>query len=314
MKKVLAFALTLCMVAALFCVGGAAAFADDFAVTGQVELVCSYSPGGGHDAMARGIQQSFADTGILTNNFVVTYKPGGSHTIGMSYVSGKEGHDDVLMMVTKAFITGPIQLGLEMSYKDFTPIVGFAREMNLLVVPGNSPYQSIEDVKNADKYLIFAGSGVGTNEELCANLMIEDGFNLEFVPYGSSGEVMTMLLGNHADIGMCSYGDIAAYLEGGEIRALACVGPERKAALPELPTMVELGYDNVNIWGCRAVYGPPGMSEEAQQWWIEKFGELFATEEWAKNYLEPQGVDPMFLTADDLQAYYASVYEEEINR
>jgi len=78
---------------------------------------------------------------------------------------------------------------------------------------------------------------------------------------------------------------------------------ERMEAYPDVPTAKELGHD-IEYYMQRSINGPPGMSAEAQAWYIDLFGKLFASDEWQK-YCQDDGLTcDQFLGGDDLMAFH----------
>ncbi|MDF2761242.1 MAG: hypothetical protein K0S99_3877, partial [Thermomicrobiales bacterium] len=109
-----------------------------------IEFVIQYAPGGGSDNFGRMITSVLAQEGLSDATFNVVNREGGSGSVGQAYVAGKEGDNYTLMTMTSALVTGPLVLGLEHNYEDFTPIARLAADQLLIVVPADSEFQTIE--------------------------------------------------------------------------------------------------------------------------------------------------------------------------
>jgi tripartite-type tricarboxylate transporter receptor subunit TctC len=84
---------------------------------------------------------------------------------------------------------------------------------------------------------------------------------MEPVHYKSGGEAVLDLVASRADINVGNLPAVQSFLADGRIRVLAVLGDERLAALPDVPTMAELGYENAEVYSWTAVFAPAGTPE-----------------------------------------------------
>jgi len=268
---------------------GAAQLPDNYPDQ-PIEFIVQYAPGGGSDNFARMITSVLAQEGLSDATFNVINREGGSGSVGQAYVAGKEGDNYTLMTMTSALVTGPLVLGLEHNFEDFTPIARLAADQLLIVVPAASEFQTIEDLLEAAKAapdeVSWGGTGLGGEDSLLLGQIEKaSGANLNYISFESGGEVQVALLGGHIDVASSNPNEIIGQLEAGELRPLAVAGDARLEGLPDVPTLQEKEFD-VLYQQARGVVGPPGMDPEVAQYWADLLKEMTETERWQTEYLE----------------------------
>ncbi len=255
-----------------------------------IEFVVPYAPGGGSDIFARTVTSMLQEEGIVDGAINIVNREGGSGTVGGAYVVGKKGDNHVLMAMTSAVVTNPLVLDTDVGYDDFTPIARLVLDQLLVIVPADSPYQTIEDLIEAGKakpdQVRWGGTGLGGEDSLLlAQMEKESGANLNYISFESGGEVQAALLGKHVDVASANPVEVLGQLEAGQLRALAVAGAERLKALPEVPTLTEKGVEAV-YEQVRGVFGPPDMDPEAAQFWADALKRLSESEQWQTEYVD----------------------------
>jgi tripartite-type tricarboxylate transporter receptor subunit TctC len=129
------------------------------------------------------------------------------------------------------------------------------------------------------------------------------GLDMTYVPFPGGGDVAKNLVGNHINSTVNNPAEELEFMRAGETRPLVQFTDERMAAFPDVPTAKELGHDLV-YYMQRSINGPPGMSKEAQDWYINLFKTLYESEEWQK-YCTDEGLDcAQWVAGDDLEAFH----------
>lgn len=258
--------------------------------TGQQEkvlLIAPAAPGGGWDALAREMQNGLREED-LRFNVEVRNAEGAGGTIGLAQTANRQGQSNVLTMTGMGMVGAVETTGSPYTMADSTPIAQVASEYLAVVVPADSPYQSLDDLAEAWRgevgTLPVAGGSMGGVDQIFAaqvarSMDITPG-EINYLPYAGGGEVLTSLLSGTSRVGFGSLSDFGDQIgEGAPLRALAVSSPERLEGV-DVPTIVEQGYD-VEMSNWRGVIAPPGLSEEETERLEALVAELVATDSWA---------------------------------
>ncbi|MBV9891897.1 MAG: tripartite tricarboxylate transporter substrate binding protein [Rhizobacter sp.] len=148
---------------------------------------------------------------------------------------------------------------------DITPIsVVGATPFVLVVNPNKLPAQDAKELvalmKAKPGAYNLASSGNGTIIHLAGEMFVDAaGVDARHIPYKGVGPMLADLLGGQVDFGVVALPAVQGYLKSGQLRAIGVMGKTRVASLPELPTMAEQGFPDVDIAGWFAVVGPKGL-------------------------------------------------------
>jgi tripartite-type tricarboxylate transporter receptor subunit TctC len=151
--------------------------------------------------------------------------------------------------------------------KDFTPIILVASVPNVLVVPGNSPYNSVADIVKAAKErpgkLNYGSAGVGSSQHLAAELFksLAGGIDIVHVPYKGTSAAETDLVAGHIDL-VLDTTTCLPFIAAGKMKALAVASRTRNPALPNVPTFDEAGITGVYSGAWYGYMGPANMPRE----------------------------------------------------
>ncbi len=260
------------------------------------EMIVPMSAGGGSDVFIRTLTKVVADNKLSPQPMVVVNKPGGSGSIGWSYVANDhKGNPYELSTVSSSFYTGPLSGQSPVSYKDFTHIMALCVDPNLLLVSADSKYQTLQELladakANPEKISAAGSSGLSVDAITFYSLQEKSGTKMKYVPFGGGGEVMTSIMGKHTTYGFLGPSEAAAQIEAGKLRALAVTTADRVSGeLKDVPTLKELGYDIV-MAQTRGIVAPTGISAEQVKYLEDVFTKAAATPEWKKfvadNFME----------------------------
>ncbi len=261
-----------------------------------VELIIMAGAGGGADQIARLLQGLIEKKGLSPRPFIPINKPGGSGGEALRYLKDKAGDDHVLMVTLNSFYTTPIiQKGLNVDPLTFTPIGRMALDTFLLWV--NSDRKDITDldsyvkaVKSEGKSWTVGGTGSGQEDSILTAMMEKEfGYKVTYIPFSGGGTVAKNLIGNHIDSTVNNPAEQNEFYRAGLSKPLVQFTDTRMATYPDIPTAKELGVD-IEYYMQRSINGPPGMSKEAQEWYINLFKTLYDSEEWQTFCIE-DGLD-----------------------
>lgn len=229
----------------------------------SVSLVLPFTPGGGTDIVARVLIDGFAES--LGANAVMEHKPGATTTVGARYVARARPDGLTLFLGSNsAFSQAPFayrNLGYD-PIADFTPISLLFSSAYLLVANPRwkSFAQVIEQAKRAPNSVSYGTWGVGSTAHL---LMLDmndrTGTEMLHVPFGGPAPALTEILAGRIDLMFTTFAPARAHVLEGRLSALGTPHEERLTAVPQVPTMIELGLPGflVSAWWCLA--GPAGL-------------------------------------------------------
>ena len=272
-----------------------------------IELVVPASAGGGSDIMARLIVDIIQKNNFSSQTIMVVNKPGGSSAAGHSYVNSKPNPNYTLFTANTAHVLS-MNINKSKSPKgEFTMIANLAMDNVVFVTSADSPYKTFDDALTAIKAnpkALTVGTADNLDKLCVVQINQEAGVDFNTVYFNSAGEISTALLGNHVEFGIFNPGECIGLVEGGKLRALAAFSPTRLAApFDTAPTFAELGYPGVEFQMSRSIMAGAGMSREAQLYWSDVMEKVCATDEWKQNYIEKDGLEDLFLNADDFTKF-----------
>jgi tripartite-type tricarboxylate transporter receptor subunit TctC len=262
-----------CMHRRTFVVGGLAAAAalatrPAFAAWPDkpITVVVPYAPGGTADALARLISQHLGPK--LNTSAVVLNKAGASGIIGAASVAqaAPDGYT-VLYDATPLSINPHLQKMPFDPEKDLVPVTMVAVTPMLVVVPKNSPYNTLQDLiaaaKKAPGKLTFGSGGQGTVQYMGAELFNQAaGIKMLHVPYKSGGMALTAIVGAEVDLGFGNLPALSQHVKNGTMKALAITSPQRNPLFPDVPTISEVAVKNYESYEWNGIFVPKGTPAE----------------------------------------------------
>ena len=240
--------------------------------TKPVKIIVPFPPGGSADPIARVISAKLATS--LGQPFVVENKPGASGSIGTGIAakSPPDGYTFVVVFDTHAvnpFLIADMPFDTQ---KDLQPVmlVGVA-PLAIATLP-TKPYKNLADVVAAAKVnpnaVTFGSVQNGSTGHLEMLLWQKAaGVRLTHAPYRGAAPMVTDALGGHIELAIGSAAVIAPHVRSGKLRGIAVIGQNRSSAMPEVATLVEQGYPNLNAYAWWGIYAPAGLPKVI----LEKF-------------------------------------------
>jgi putative tricarboxylic transport membrane protein len=293
--------------------------------TGTLQIMAPAGAGGGWDTTARELQRVFGETGIIEGDVEVFNVEGAGGTIGLAELVNEHAGDENMIMVMGLVMIGGIGLNESpVTLDQVTPIAQLTGEFEVIVVPADSPYQTLDDLIadfTADPTLISWGGGSagGTDHLLIALIAQQIGVDptqVNYVPFSGGGEALASVMGGQTSAGVSGLGEWAAQIEAGELRALALSGraggseatpaaggtPQAGNDLAaSIPTLQEQGID-LELANWRGVVAPPDLSPESVANIVATFDELVASDGW-QAALETNGWTDLYLAGDEFKTY-----------
>jgi tripartite-type tricarboxylate transporter receptor subunit TctC len=212
-----------------------------------VRIIVPFAPAGPTDIMARILSQHLGDA--LGGTVIVENKPGAGGNIGIGQAARAEPDGYTLLLTSSAYVVNP---GLYATipydpHKDFAPIAELGTSPNVILANPKFGINSITELiarakANPDE-LNYAGPGIGTTPHLSGELFkIVSGVQMTHVPFSGAGPAIQAIVSGTTQIAFAALPPAHPHIAAGALKALAVTGTHRWFDLPDVPTMVELGY------------------------------------------------------------------------
>ncbi|MDB5805102.1 MAG: hypothetical protein JWN73_2424 [Betaproteobacteria bacterium] len=216
--------------------------------TRTITIEVGYSAGGPTDVLARLLAEDIGNT--LGRAVVVDNKVGANAVIATEYVEHAEPDGYTILMNTISHNVNPLLQPGRVKYdpiKNFTPISQVAVLPQIIVVAGNSPYNTLGDLvkkaQSAPGVVTYGSAGVGGSAHL-ASALLEDRarIKLNHIPFKGNGPALIEVMSGRVDFMFYPMVGIVDYVGSGKVRVLAVTTAKRHPDYPTVPTTAELGY------------------------------------------------------------------------
>lgn len=236
--------------------------------TKPVRLIVPFPPGSGVDVLSRVIAPPLGEQ--LGQQVIADNRGGASGLIGAELAAKAPADGYTLLMATASMLTvSPVLRKVPYSVtKDFTYITQLGTTYSLLVVHPSMPTRSVKQLialaRAKPDVITYASTGIATPPHMAGELFkLRAGVKIVHVPYKGSGPAITDLLGGHVDLFFINMQSAMSYVNSKRVRPLAVTSTRRHELVPEVPTMLESGFNDFvagNTW-----YGlltPAGVPRE----------------------------------------------------
>ncbi len=305
MKRTLFAAALLAALAAV-----STARAQDAYPTKPVSVVVPFSPGGISDVIGRPFVHSLGKA--LKQSFIIENRPGAGGGVGMAYAARAKPDGYTLMVALSSISAIPASdrlFGRPPAYeiKQFAPIALISADPAFLVVRADSPWKTVKDLVEAAKAkpggIPYGSTGnYGTMHVGMEMFAHAAGIKMNHIPYGGGGQQVAAIVGNQVEAITQLPATIAGQIAGGKLKALATFAPARVAGFPEVQTMKELGFPEVEYFVWTGFFAPAGTPPEVLAALRRGAREVVQDPEF-RNAMDKLRAPIVYKDADEFQAY-----------
>lgn len=228
-----------------------------------IRIVVPFAPGGVTDAQARRLGEKLAQS--MGQQVIVDNRPGAGGTVGAAMVA-KSAPDGYTLLLSTFGNAVNESLFDNLPYrfaKDFAPVAPLATVDNVLVVHPDVPAKTVRELvalaQSKPGALNFASSGIGGSVHMAGELFkMATGLDIVHVPYKGNVPAQLDLLAGRVEMEFDNIPSAIRHIQAGSLRALATTGPTRSKLLPDVPTMREAGFPDVEVIAWSGVAAPAG--------------------------------------------------------
>jgi tripartite-type tricarboxylate transporter receptor subunit TctC len=304
MKRILA-AIFFALVAQPLVCQTAQAFPDR-----PIKLIVASPAGGPPDVMARLLSDKMA--AILGQPVIVENRGGAGGTIGARSVAPAEPDGYTLLMgSTSTLLIAPlIYKNAGYNAGTFSPIARIAESTEVLAVHPSVPVGSVAELVGLAKAkpgaLNYGSAGIGTLPHLEGELVkARAQIEMNHVPYRGGGQALTGLLGGQIQVLFSTLTQMLPHLQDGRLRGLAVTSATRSKLAPDIPTMVESGFDQFVTASITAIVAPPGTPIDIRRRLNEAVAGALASDE-VERSLSATGGEARLTSPEELGSYLAT--------
>jgi putative tricarboxylic transport membrane protein len=281
----------------------------------NVECIAPANPGGGWDFTCRQIGRLLGEQQHVPGNMQVTNMAGGVGAAAYSHVMSRRADDPNVIVATST--VGVTQIAQNRYPADIDAMRWLAMlgaDVGVILVKPDSPYQSLDDLLEAIKAdpeaVVFGGSsGAGGWDHLrllllaqAAGVPSEGLTRIRWVQYEGGTDAVTQMLGGFIDVVSTDLGEIAGFVEAGQIEALTVMSDEPlPGKFESIPTAKSQGYD-ITGYNWRGFYIGGEVPDEAYDFWVDTLEKVYESEAWQTVAVE-SGLTPIWRGGDDFQSF-----------
>ena len=228
-----------------------------------VRAIVPFAPGGATDIIARVISQELSRR--LGQQFYVDNVAGASGNIGTGQAAKAAPDGYTVLFAFSSLVTNPAIFD-KVPYdplKDFAPVTLLATAPAVLCVNASLRAKTVQElvsmIRASGSKFTFASGGTGTQPHLAGEqFRLSLGLDLVHVPFNGGGPALASVAGGHAPMSFTTLTPAVPHVKEGRLRALAVTGKSRSASVPDVPTMTEAGYPEVDADTWVGVIVPAG--------------------------------------------------------
>ena len=270
-----------------------------------IKVMIGYAPGGSTDVVARLLAPKLGEK--LGQPIVIENKPGGAGDLAAEVMLQSPPDGYTLMMSTVALHAinpGMIKQRFH-PIDDFTPIALVSSYPMIMIGSPQTSFKSIDELKDlaGKQPTFYASSGVGSPGHLSGELLRKaTGANLTHVPYKGGAPSVTAIMSGEAQVNFATLPAVVPQIRANRVRPIGLAARERNPAVPDVPTMAELGLAEFEVGTWSGLIGPKGIPADIVQKINTAVAEVVKDEAVRKRLLD-EGSEIMTMSPADFGAF-----------
>lgn len=267
-----------------------------------IRIIVPFTPASPNDVVARLLAQQL--TTRLGQNVIVDNRPGAGTNAGTKAAASAEPNGYTLIFNSSSMVVSPAMYknpGYDPE-KNFVPVANAVFGTWLTVVeksiPANTVPEFIAYAKKNPGKLAF-GYGQGTAPQLVSEwLKVREGLDMTSVPYKGGAQAVIDLIGGRIQFHIGAASSLIPHAKNGSVKAISIWGQKRDPALPNVPTMMESGYPDLDLGFWAGVWAPAGTPDEIVRRLNAVINESLGSAEMRAS-LDKLGLEPVIQTPEE---------------
>lgn len=273
-----------------------------------IRLIVPYAAGGMTDVVARIVGQKLGES--MGQPVVVENKPGASTITGADFVASAKPDGYTLLAATNTTLTINPWMYKNLRYdavKSFAPIALVAVAPSVIVlnpkVPASNMAELVQLAKSKPGSLSYASYGNGSSAHLAGEMFrSRAGIDVLHVPYKGSAPAKTATIGGEVSMTFEPAFTGAPLIKSGQLKPIAVMGSKRSAALPEVPTVAEVGYPGMEMQAWVGFVAPAGIPDKVSSKLVSEIKKIMVNPDVQKQLIS-SGAEPVGYYQADFSAY-----------
>ena len=311
LKKLFSFAMLACT---LMAVQAQTSLQPNAYPSKPIRMIVPFPPGGGTDILSRLVANKLTEVSKWT--VVPDNRGGAGGTIGIAEAARAAPTGYEMVMGQKDNLVVAPWLYKNLSYdpiKDLVAVAHVAYTPVVIVTSVNSRFKTLADVvaaaKAAPDQITYGSPGNGTTIHLAGEILsTAAGIKLRHIPYKGSNPAMMDVLAGNVDLMVSSVPSAIGQIKVGKLRALAVTSARRSTSLPDVPTLAEIGYKDVDVSTWYGLFMPAGTPRDIVSTVNAEVNKLLAMPDMVAA-IQAQGGETLVMTSGQFSALLKTDYD-----
>ena len=275
------------------------------------QLIVPWAPGGGTQVLYALVEKTVNEMDTPYNMKVITV-PGQGGNKGAKQAAKAKPDGCTLFAIHQSAITSFLNGRIDFHYNGFDTIANVTVTPDIIGASADAPFNTIQEMAayaKANPGKVTAGATFGSTSHFIWLLLEKTlGIKLNLVPYDGTAERMNALLSGAITLGAVNVASGKKHLEAGTIKPLAIAADDRDKAIPDVPTLKELGYDMTFALE-RGIVAPKGTPREVIDMWAGIIKQAVDNHS-LQAAMDAKGTGLRFQGPDDFRAYADKIYSD----
>lgn len=282
-----------------------------------LRIIIPYAPGGTTDIVGRRVGQRLSE--VLGQPVVVENRAGGNTAIGVEVVAKSPPDGHTLLFTNDATFVGNPALFPSLPYnmqRDLVPVAPVTYVALALAINSSVPAKDLNELVayiKTQKNLGYGSFGAGSQPHIMGEMFKKiAGVDLVHVPYKGAGPAITDVLGGQILMTFPAFPTIMGHMGSGKLRLLAVSGDKRVPVAPQVPTMTEAGFKDMDMGAWYAFFAPAGTSRDVVMKLNATIASIVSDRDFVEKHMTSQGIVPMLGSPEQMNAMIKADIERMI--